>query len=139
MLNTDITISDSSQPIVMVDDEALDRESVQRYLGRSRLENPFLGFEGGEDFLAYLDDAETGSEPIPALVLLDINMPRMNGFEVLAAVRNIERFRHVPIITMLTSSTDQRDIDRTSEMGANEYMVKPYRPREYQDFFDSLA
>lgn len=133
-----LKITSSERPVVMVDDESLDIAVAKRYYDRSRLENPFMSFADGERFVAFIEGAWAGGDPLPCLVLLDINMPRMNGHDVLRRLRSKDEFRKVPTIAMLTSSTDQNDIDEAHALGANDYFVKPYKPDAYLELFNSL-
>lgn len=138
-LGLPVDLSDPSRAIVMVDDEELDFVSASRFYKRSSLENPFIRFEHGMAFLEYLESVKRGENALPALVLMDINMPRMNGFEVVATMREDNHFAEVPVVAMLTSSTDTRDRERARESGVSGYLVKPFNPREYATFFESLA
>ena len=65
----------------------------------------------------------------PALVLLDIMLPYLNGLQLLAHIRQKAEWKHVPII-MLTADSNERDIEQALAAGANDYMVKPFNPRE---------
>ena len=76
---------------------------------------------------------------MPALVLLDINMPRMTGPEALERVRAIPYFAELPVFCMLTSSTDPADRARVERLGASGFVVKPDLPDDYVAFFDTLA
>jgi len=67
--------------------------------------------------------------PPPALVLLDIMLPYLNGLQLLAHIRQKAEWQHVPII-MLTADSNERDIEQALVAGANDYMVKPFNPRE---------
>ena len=67
--------------------------------------------------------------PPPALVLLDIMLPYLNGLQLLAHIRQKTGWQHVPII-MLTADSNERDIEQALAAGANDYMVKPFNPRE---------
>ena len=138
-LNGKVDMSDPTRPIVMVDDEELDFISANRAYKRSTLTNPFQRYENGLDFLDYLLNSKKDNAPLPALVLMDINMPRMNGFEVVKKLREDSYFLKVPIVAMLTSSTDKKDRERAVEVGADTYFVKPYNPKTYTAFFNSLA
>lgn len=128
----------ASGPIVMVDDEELDIEAAQRGLQKSELENEFLSFNDGQPFLDYLEEVKAGKSGYPALVLLDINMPLMSGFEVLTIVRSEAEFAEIPIVSMLTSSTHDADQERALEVGANDYLIKPSNYNDYTEFFNAL-
>ena len=73
----------------------------------------------------------------PSLCVLDVLMPRLNGFEVLRALREDEDLRSIPVI-MLTASVQDRDVARGFEVGADDYMRKPFNPRELQARVEAL-
>ncbi|PZR21606.1 MAG: response regulator [Citrobacter freundii] len=81
----------------------------------------FVTREDGTSAIDLLEDRK-GFEP--EMILLDINLPGMNGFEILQYVRSKTMYKHVPVI-MFTSSDDQGDVKRSYEYGANAYLVKP--------------
>ena len=135
----EIDLSDLSCPIIMVDDAELEFELVQRSYGRSERENPLMYFSNGPDFLNYLRAAHDNNEVLPALILMDINMPEMTGFQVLEEMRADFRFEDIPTVLMLSSSNDPLDMERSVTAGANGYFVKRYKPSEYTEFFNSLA
>ena len=70
---------------------------------------------------------------------MGINMPRMNGFEVVEKKREDCYFSDVPVVTMLTSSTDETDRKRAIDLGVHNYFIKPFDPAEYATFFASLT
>ena len=76
--------------------------------------------------------------PMPALVLLDINMPAMTGFDVLEKVREDEFFDELPKFCVLTSSADPRDRERATTLRALGVFTKPYEIRDYVAFFDAM-
>ena len=82
----------------------------------------------GDEAISYLSGmdkfADRHSHPLPRLVLLDLKMPRVNGFEVLAWLRKNQDFKCVPVV-VLTSSNHEADVRRAYELGANSYLVKP--------------
>ena len=133
-----VDLGSGQTPIVMVDDEEPDRELVRRYYKRSGLSNPLLQFLDGPSFLDYLEETDESQAPLPAIVLMDINMPRLNGFETVGAMRRDARFSKLPVVMMLTSSNDPLDRERAIAAGANGYLLKPYNPNYYLDFFQSL-
>jgi chemosensory pili system protein ChpA (sensor histidine kinase/response regulator) len=76
-----------------------------------------------------LDALEKLQEYVPDVMLLDIEMPRMDGYELATAMRNDERLKHIPII-MITSRTGDKHRDRAMAIGVNMYMGKPYQDKE---------
>jgi len=130
---------DDQRPIVMVDDNLGDLRIAEICLDRSVLPNPWLPFTGGPDFLAYLSEVERGVALMPALVLLDINMPLMPGLEVLRRVRANDFFSDMPLFCMLTSSSDPVDRERAEGFGASGFTIKPDDPNDLIAFFDAMA
>jgi len=113
--------------ILLVEDNARDAELTLRALTKGGLANKLLWVKDGEEALDYLfrRGAYAEREDIhPRLVLLDLKMPRVDGIEVLKAVKADERTRRVPIVVM-TSSQEEKDMARSYDLGANSYVVKP--------------
>lgn len=111
-------------PIVVVDDSDADRFILRRVLGKTSLPNDVIEFESGPPFLDYLTRVTTGGAELPALVLTDINMPGLNGFEVVAKIREQPAFETLPVVVMVTSSDAVDDIRRAENVGANHYIPK---------------
>jgi two-component system, response regulator len=111
--------------ILLVDDSPDDVALTLRALRKSNMTNRVDVASDGEEALQFLlpGDGETAS-PLPALVLLDINLPKVNGLDVLRAVRAHERTRYLPIV-VLTTSTEESDILKTYDLGANSFVRKP--------------
>ncbi|MGD9853279.1 MAG: response regulator [Nitrospirales bacterium] len=128
----------TNDPIIMVDDNETDQLIAKRCYQKSLLRNPFLTFSEGQDFLTYMDSVLTNEAPMPALVLLDLNMPVMDGFEVLRSIRSNQAFSHLPILVMLSNSDNPNDADRSITLGANGFQVKPLQAAEFIAFFNSL-
>lgn len=126
-------------PVVMVDDSADDLVIAERCYRRSQLDNPFLTLSGGRALVEYIEAVDRGDRPLPAIVLLDINMPDMTGFEALAAIRAMPSFQTLPVIMMLTNSDSPRDTERSIALGASGLQTKPLRLHDYVAFFDGLA
>jgi two-component system, response regulator len=115
------------QPILIVEDDPNDQELILRALKRLNLANPVLIANDGQEALYILHG--TG-QPLPALVLLDLKLPKINGFEVLAKLRRDQRTRHLPVV-ILSSSSELEDIQRTYDTGANSYVRKPVSISEF--------
>jgi chemosensory pili system protein ChpA (sensor histidine kinase/response regulator) len=104
--------------VMVVDDSVTVRKVTSRLLERHGMN--VLTAKDGVDAMLLLEEHR------PDLMLLDIEMPRMDGFEVATQVRNDERLRHLPII-MITSRTGQKHRDRAMAIGVNDYLGKPYQ------------
>ena len=118
---------DANKAILVVEDNPADYFAPERGLRKAGLANPIIHAESGEAALDYL--AGTGAyagqgEQKPGIVLLDINLPGLNGGEVLERIRAEERLKLVPVI-MLTTSSDERDVQMAYRLGANSYIQKP--------------
>jgi len=112
--------------ILIVDDSPKDVELTIASLAEKNLANHIVVAEDGVEALDFLYKRgrfadETG---IPAVILLDIKMPKMNGIEVLRHIRSDPKFKSLPVI-MVTSSCEEKDLVESYKLGANSYVVKP--------------
>lgn len=121
--------------ILMADDDEEDRMLTKKAFELNRLGNELRFVEDGEDLLDYLHQRgkyeDAALAPRPGLILLDLNMPRLDGREALAVIKSDPSLRRIPVVVMTTSEADQ-DIARSYDLGANSYVTKPVT-------FDSLA
>ena len=113
--------------ILIVEDREDDILLIQRAFQRAFLTNPAQFVRDGEDAIQYLRGtgkfANRAEYPLPVLILLDLKLPRIDGFAVLAWIRQQEGFRDLPII-VLTTSNQVRDVNRAYRLGANSFLVK---------------
>ncbi|KGO98292.1 response regulator [Novilysobacter defluvii] len=113
--------------ILLAEDSPADAEMALDALGDANLVNPVVHVEDGVEVMDYLlrrgrfADRKEGH---PAVLLLDIKMPRMDGLEVLQQMRENEALRRIPVV-MLTSSSEESDLARSWDLGVNAYVVKP--------------
>ena len=110
-------------PILLVEDNPLDVDLTLRAFQRRKLANPILVARDGEEALAWIPRWEAG-EAQPVVILLDLNMPRINGLTVLRTLKEHPVLRRIPVVILTTSSED-RDIQTAYDTGANSYIVKP--------------
>jgi CheY-like chemotaxis protein len=114
--------------IVMADDDADDRLFTQEALAESRLANDLHFVEDGEELLDFLRHqgayANHSDAPRPALILLDLNMPKMDGREALQAIKADPALRQIPVV-VLTTSRAEEDIFASYDSGANSFISKP--------------
>jgi CheY-like chemotaxis protein len=107
--------------ILLVEDNPDHAILTQRALMRGNTLNPVVVVEDGQAALDFLFDA---ARALPALVLLDIKLPKLDGLEVLKRLRANERTRRIPVV-ILTSSDDERDLADSYDLGVNSYIRKP--------------
>jgi CheY-like chemotaxis protein len=110
----------NSKPILLVEDDYVDVMAVKRVLQDFHVANTLVYAANGEEALAYLKDK--GNER-PCVILLDLNMPRMNGIEFLEILRADEALRHIPV-AVVTTSPERQDMARSFELGAVAYVIK---------------
>lgn len=112
--------------ILLVEDEPADAHLVRISLRESRVYSQLHHVRDGVEALDFLRREGEGFEdaPVPDLILLDLNMPRMNGLEFLAEVKKEENLRQIPVVILTTSSVE-RDVTASYHTGASGYIVKP--------------
>jgi CheY-like chemotaxis protein len=126
------------KPILLVEDNPHDLELTLIALERSQLANEVIVVRDGADALDYLQvrgayaNREHGN---PAVVLLDLKLPKVDGLEVLAEIRASAHLKSVPVV-MLTSSKEEQDLLRSYELGVNAYVVKPV---DFKEFVRAIA
>ena len=115
-------------PVLLVDDNADDVLLMQRAFGASSITAPLTLLTDGRAAIDYLSGAgafgDRATHPLPALMLLDLKMPRVSGFDVLAWLRAQPGLKRLPVV-VLTTSAQESDITRAYDLGANSYIVKP--------------
>jgi len=115
--------SASPPPILLVEDNPMDLDLTLRAFNKKRFSNKIEIARDGEEALAFFPRWEAG-EPLPAVILLDINMPKVNGLEVLKQLKEHAVFRRIPVV-VLTSSREDRDLKTAYDLGVNSYIEKP--------------
>jgi two-component system, response regulator len=120
--------------IMLVDDSPDDVALTMRAFKKNNITNKVVVASDGEEALRYLLPDDDSSNPTPDLVLLDINLPKINGLEVLRRLRQDERTRYLPVV-VLTTSNEERDIIETYNLGANSFVRKPV---VFGDFLEAV-
>ena len=125
--------SHRSMTILLVEDEEAHARLIERNLKRSGLINEILWLQGGQaalDLLFNGDGTVNQDRPDPLLMLLDLNMPGVNGFQVLNAVKSNDTLKGIPVI-ILTTTDSQEEINQSYHSGANAYVTKPVELRDF--------
>ena len=118
-------------PLLLVEDNPLDVDLTLRAFRRRKLANPVLVARDGEEALAWIPRWESG-EIQPAVILLDLNLPRIDGLTVLRTLKAHAVLRRIPVV-VLTTSKEDRDIHAAYDLGVNSYIVKPV---DFNNFMD---
>jgi CheY-like chemotaxis protein len=124
----------NSKPILLVEDDTVDVMTVKRALKDLQVMSDLVATGDGEEALAYLRDDENTK---PCVILLDLNMPKMNGTEFMRIVKADEILRRIPIIVLTTSNSEQ-DISRSFELGAAGYMVKSVDYKKFMEIIKTI-
>jgi CheY-like chemotaxis protein len=125
------------RPILLVEDNPRDLELTLAALAKCQLANEIVVARDGAEALDYLNRRGAHAdrpEGDPAVVLLDLKLPKVDGLEVLEQVKREPRQRQIPVV-MLTSSREERDLVRSYELGVNAFVVKPV---DFNAFFEAI-
>lgn len=124
--------------ILLVEDNEGHARLIEKNLRRANISNPIIKLEDGQLALDYLfgEDGYVNSQhPSPLLVLLDLNLPVVDGYRVLEKMKSDDRTKTIPII-VLTTTDDMQEINRCYELGCNVYITKPV---EYEQFAKAIG
>jgi len=123
--------------ILLVEDDHRDVELSMTALDEYKLANEVVVARDGQQALDYLycrGDFESRIEGNPAVILLDLKLPKINGLEVLQQIRSDERLKMIPVVA-LTSSQEEKDMVRSYALGVNAYVVKPV---DFHEFINAV-
>ena len=121
------------KPVLYVEDSEDDQFFMRRAFARAAIQNPLSLAANAEEAMACLTSAEFD----PCLVLLDLKLPGMSGAQLLHWIRGQERCKNLPIV-VLAMTEAERDVLRTSEFGADDYLVKPPDEKKLRQLAESL-
>ncbi len=122
----------NSRRILLIEDDQVDALTVKRILGELNAGDRLDIVNDGEQALEFLQDS---AQPRPSIILLDLNMPRMNGIEFLQIVKNDDSLKVIPVVVVTTSKGGQ-DIADSFDLGVAGYMTKPV---DYQKFVEIIT
>ncbi|MEM6343571.1 MAG: response regulator [Bacteroidota bacterium] len=124
----------SSRTILLVDDDKVDVMTVKRAVKKLNILNPIQVAANGEEAISYLSDPQ---QAMPGLILLDINMPRMNGIEFLKVREKNKSYKQIPVI-MLTSSREDQDRLESFQHSIAGYMIKPVNFPQFLNMMETI-
>ena len=122
----------NSQPILLVEDDKVDVMTVKRALKDLDIKNQLVSTANGEEALEYLNN---NSNNKPCIILLDLNMPKMNGIEFLTIVKADEALKKIPVV-VLTTSNQEQDIVESFKLSVAGYIVKSV---DYAEFTEAIS
>lgn len=120
--------------ILLVEDDQVDVMTVKRALKEIHVTNPVVNKENGEEALKYLRDPKSEK---PCIILLDLNMPIMNGIEFLQEAKQDAQLRRIPVV-VLTTSEEQQDKVNSFDLGVAGYMAKPVDYRQFVEVMRTI-
>lgn len=112
--------------VLLVEDDDIDREAIIRLFKKNNIDDQLAFAKDGLEALSMLNGKDDSCQLKPSLILLDINMPKMNGFEFLEIIRAQEQFNHINVI-MLTTSDREDDIKDARRLNVTDYITKPFK------------
>lgn len=112
--------------ILLIEDDAIEVMKFKRTLNSLNLKHSVVVAGNGEEALVFLEN----KEQLPDIILLDLNMPRLNGIEFLSILKQDEILRYIPTI-ILTTSANERDLLKCFEIGVSGYILKPLKYEDY--------
>jgi two-component system response regulator len=119
--------------ILLVEDNPSDVDLTRRALTKNNIANQLIVAEDGQEALDLLHEAGT-AENLPALILLDLKLPRIGGLDLLKAIRSDEKTRRIPVV-ILTTSKQEEDVAQSYDRGANSYIRKPV---DFENFAEAI-
>jgi CheY-like chemotaxis protein len=128
-------------PIVLAEDDEDDQLIVRRAFEKARFRSPLHIVDNGQELMRYLRGEKEYSNrqdyPLPGLILLDLNMPVMNGEDALAEIKADRELQHIPVV-ILTTTDDQTGVNRCYELGASTFITKPVTFTGFLDVVSKL-
>jgi CheY-like chemotaxis protein len=126
----------SDRPILLVEDNPMDVDLTLRAFKRRRVTNTIHVARDGEEALAWIPRWEAG-EPWPAVILLDLKLPKVDGLDVLRQLKEHPTLRVIPVV-VLTTSGEGADVTSAYQLGVNSYIVKPVEFEKFMDVSEKL-
>lgn len=139
-MKSETDIHDYAGPILIVEDDPEDRMLAEDALDEASPKFPVRFLEDGEELIQYLQhhqSEDTEEFLTPGIIIMDLNMPRLDGREALAKIKSHPAFKSIPVI-ILTTSNNLKDIRTCYELGANSYITKPSNYQELVSIMETI-
>jgi CheY-like chemotaxis protein len=134
-------MAETAKKVLVAEDDPSDVFLLQRAFAAASVPASLHFVRDGQEAIDYLtgeaDYSDRATYPLPDLMLLDLKMPRLNGFDVLEWLRKQPGLKRM-LVTILTSSDQARDIDRAYDLGANSYLLKPHGSQELNELVERV-
>jgi CheY-like chemotaxis protein len=130
-------LAEQSVTILLVEDDPGHARLIERNLRRAHITNEIITLSDGQQAVDYLFKEHTyagATHTLPLLLLLDLNLPQLDGYQVLSRLKADERTRHIPVV-ILTTTDEPYEIERCYALGCNVYITKPV---EYEQFAEAI-
>ena len=121
----------NTKPVLLVEDDNVDAMTVKRSLHDLDVKVPLIRSTNGEEALEYLREQ---NNEMPCIILLDLNMPKMNGIEFLKVIKANEKLKQIPVI-VFTTSREEYDVIKSFKLSVAGYIIKTF---DYQQFLESM-
>lgn len=122
--------------ILLVEDNADDIDLTKRAFKKANIKNELVIAEDGQEAIDRLFGGKNGEQPLrPVVTLLDLNLPKIGGLEVLRRIRKDDKTKHLPVV-VLTSSNEESDLVESYDLGVNSYIRKPV---DFKQFVDAVT
>jgi CheY-like chemotaxis protein len=123
-------------PILLVEDNPMDVDLTRRAFVKRKLANPIEVARDGEEALSWIDKWDAGA-PQPLVILLDLNLPKVSGLEVLSKLKQHPVYKTIPVV-VLTTSKEDRDLQQAYQNGVNSYIVKPVNFENFMNVAEQI-
>ncbi|MDD5327740.1 MAG: response regulator [Phycisphaerae bacterium] len=123
-----------AKPVLLVEDDSIDAMSVKRAFQHLHIKNKLVLVGNGEEALEYLQNKDNAK---PQIILLDLNMPKMNGIEFMKIAKADDDLKRIPVIILTTSKADQDRVE-TFNLGVAGYIMKPMNHEEFIGMMDKI-
>ena len=119
--------------VMLIEDDMIEVMKLNRTISKLKLEHKIIEANNGEEALNLLSHKDN----LPNLILLDLNMPKINGIEFLSTLKNDENLKHIPTV-ILTTSSNQKDLDECFKIGVSGYVLKPLKYEVYAEKIETI-